>query len=96
MRLLLIEDNRRLADCLATALQNGGFAIDHVTTTTDADGALATAHYDSLLLDLGLPYADGLVLLGQQRRCQMTKPGTGAHGDRQLGGFGGRLRSGRR
>ena len=33
MRLLLIEDNQRLADYLGTALQNGGFAIDHVTTT---------------------------------------------------------------
>jgi len=28
MRLLLIEDNQRLADYLATALQNGGFAVD--------------------------------------------------------------------
>ena len=74
MRLLLIEDNRRLADCLATALQNGGFAIDHVTTTADADGALATLHYDALLLDLGLPDDDGLVWLGRQRRCRMTKP----------------------
>lgn len=74
MRLLLIEDNRRLADCLARALQNGGFAIDHVTTTADADDVLATIHYDALLLDLGLPYDDGLVWLGQQRRGQMAKP----------------------
>ena len=41
MRLLLIEDNQRLADYLATALQNGGFAVDHVSTTADAEGALA-------------------------------------------------------
>jgi DNA-binding response OmpR family regulator len=74
MRLLLIEDNHRLADYLATGLRNGGFAVDHVTTTADAEGALAGTHYDSLLLDLGLPDRDGLVWLGDQRRRQMTRP----------------------
>ena len=74
MRLLLIEDNLRLADYLSTALRNVGFAVDHVSTTADADGALATTHYDTLLLDLGLPDKDGLIWLGDQRRCQMTRP----------------------
>ena len=74
MRLLFIEDNQRLADYLGTALQNGGFAIDHVTTTVDAEGALTATHYDTILLDLGLPDMDGLVWLGQQRRQQMTRP----------------------
>jgi DNA-binding response OmpR family regulator len=74
MRLLLIEDNQRLADYLSTALRNGGFAVDHVSTTADADGALATTHYDTLLLDLGLPDKDGLIWLGDQRRCEMTRP----------------------
>jgi DNA-binding response OmpR family regulator len=74
MRLLLIEDNQRLADYLATALRNGGFAVDHVSTTADADGALATTKYDTLLLDLGLPDKDGLVWLSDQRRHQMTRP----------------------
>ena len=74
MRLLLIEDNQRLADYVATALQNGGFAVDHVSTTADADGAIATTHYDTLLLDLGLPDMDGLAWLGEQRRRQMTRP----------------------
>lgn len=74
MRLLLIEDNLRLADYLSTALRNGGFAVDHVSTTADAEGALATTRYDTLLLDLGLPDKDGLIWLGDQRRCQMTRP----------------------
>ena len=74
MRLLLIEDNQRLADYLGTALQNGGFAIDHVTTTVDAESALSATHYDTILLDLGLPDMDGLVWLGHQRRRQMTRP----------------------
>jgi hypothetical protein len=71
MRLLLIEDNRRLANRLATALQNGGFAVDHVTTTADPDSALAAIHYDALVLDLGSSNDDGLVWLGRQRHCQL-------------------------
>ena len=74
MRLLLIEDNLRLADYVSTALRNGGFAVDHVSTTADAEGALATTRYDTLLLDLGLPDKDGLIWLGDQRRSQMTRP----------------------
>ena len=65
MRLLLIEDNQRLADYLGTALQNGGFAIDHVTTTVDAESALSAIHYDTILLDLGLPYQPGSTLLAE-------------------------------
>ena len=74
MRLLLIEDNLRLADYLSIALRNGGFAVDNVSTTSDAEGALATTRYDTLLLDLGLPDKDGLIWLGDQRRSQMTRP----------------------
>jgi len=74
MRLLLIEDNQRLADYIGTALENAGFAVDQVGTTGDADGAIATTHYDTLLLDLGLPDMDGLIWLGHQRRRRMTRP----------------------
>ncbi len=74
MRLLLIEDNQRLADYLATALRNRGFAVDLVANTTDAESALAATLYDTLLLDLGLPDRDGLDWLVEQRRGQMTRP----------------------
>jgi DNA-binding response OmpR family regulator len=74
MRLLLIEDNQRLADYVATALRNGGFAVDVVGSTADAETALAATHYDTLLLDLGLPDRDGLDWLVEQRRQHMTRP----------------------
>ena len=92
----LIEDNQRLADYLGTALQNGGFAIDHVTTTVDAESALSAIHYDTILLDLGLPDMDGLVWLGHQRRRQMTRPVLVLTARDSLEDLVGRPQSGRR
>ena len=80
MRLLLIEDNQRLADYLSKALQNGGFAVDHVCTTADAEGALAATHYDTLLLDLGLPDRDGSGLAGRAASAPDDEAGACAHG----------------
>jgi two-component system response regulator QseB len=74
MRLLLIEDNQDLADYLTAALRDSGFAVDHVTTTAECNGALATTLYDLLLLDLGLPDKDGLVWLSDQRHRKRTTP----------------------
>lgn len=73
MRLLLIG-TQGLADYLTAALRDNGFAIDHVTTTGECNGALATIHYDVLLLDLGLPDNDGFVWLSNQRRGKRTTP----------------------
>jgi DNA-binding response OmpR family regulator len=74
MRLLLIEDNQRLVDYLAAALRDSGFAVDHVTTTAECNGALASIHYDVLLLDLGLPDNDAFAWLSNQRHRKRTTP----------------------
>ena len=67
MRLLLIEDNERLAGFVARALQGAGFAVDHCTTANDGEAALATVRYAVLVLDLGLPDDDGMNLLRRVR-----------------------------
>ncbi len=74
MRLLLIEDNERLAAYIATALQNAGFSVDRAVSAEEADGAVAATHYDTILLDLGLPDQDGLAWLRAQRARQMSRP----------------------
>jgi two-component system response regulator QseB len=74
MRLLLVEDNQRLAGYISIALRSKGFAVDHVSTTADGDAALAAMDYDALVLDLGLPDIDGLTWLTQLRRSQMNRP----------------------
>ncbi len=63
MRMLLVEDHPTLAEAVAHALGDAGFAVD---TARNASSALAmhqAANYDLVLLDLGLPDGDGLTLL---------------------------------
>ncbi len=68
MRLLLIEDNERLAEYVGTALRGHGFAVDPVHTAEDADLSLRSTSYDAAILDLGLPDADGMSLLAGLRK----------------------------
>ncbi|MDX2675374.1 response regulator transcription factor [Streptomyces sp. NY05-11A] len=58
MRLLLIEDDDRIAGPLVEGLGRYGFAVDRVRT--GADGLAADDSQDLVLLDLGLPDMDGL------------------------------------
>jgi two-component system, OmpR family, response regulator QseB len=67
VRLLIVEDNVRLARLLADALAGHGFAADIAPTLSDADDALAAADYDAVVLDLGLPDGDGVVWLATRR-----------------------------
>jgi two-component system response regulator TctD len=55
MRLLLAEDESALADWLVRALEQSGFVVDWVADGRLVRRALRAAHYDALILDLGLP-----------------------------------------
>jgi DNA-binding response OmpR family regulator len=73
MRVLLVEDDRMIAQGLQTALRQDGYAVDWMQDGTHADEALRTAKFDLVLLDLGLPGRDGLeVLQGLRRRGDAT------------------------
>jgi len=63
MRLLLVEDNARLAELIAGGLEREGFAVDRVATIADGLNALATTHFAAVVLDLGLPDGDGLSII---------------------------------
>jgi DNA-binding response OmpR family regulator len=67
MRLLLVEDNDRLAHFLAKGLGESGFTVDCVGLAEEAEAALATTRFDAVVLDLGLPDGDGLELLKRLR-----------------------------
>lgn len=63
MRLLLVEDNVRLADQVRAGLEREGFAVDSFGTVSDGEAAKASVPYDAAILDLGLPDGDGIDLL---------------------------------
>lgn len=74
MRLLLIEDNRRLALMVAQGLVRESFVVDHRDTLAAAGEALEAADYDLILLDIGMPDGDGLAFLKDQRRRKLQTP----------------------
>jgi DNA-binding response OmpR family regulator len=74
MRLLVVEDEARLADLVKRALEDAGFTVDAVATAVDAAGALALLAYDAAVLDLGLPDGDGLDVLRVARRDGRNLP----------------------
>lgn len=67
INVLLVEDDVRLADALAGALEAHGYEVDQVRTAGDA---LAASPADVVLLDLGLPDMDGIELCRLLREHQ--------------------------
>jgi two-component system response regulator TctD len=67
MRLLLIEDSEPLSDLVAKGLANSGFDADKAVTAAEARAALTTMRYAAIILDLGLPDADGMTVLRELR-----------------------------
>ncbi|MDP9796070.1 DNA-binding response OmpR family regulator [Catenuloplanes nepalensis] len=57
MRILLVEDDFRVAAAMISMLQRGGYRIEHAATVA---AALSAAPCDLVLLDLNLPDGDGV------------------------------------
>jgi DNA-binding response OmpR family regulator len=74
VRLLVVEDNPKLAGLIAKLLGDHAFAVDIAPTAGDARAALDAAGYDAVLLDLSLPDGDGTALLREIRRKGDTVP----------------------
>lgn len=69
MRILLAEDDEQLGESLTAALVLDGYATDWVRRGDDVSTTLASAIYDALVLDIGLPGKSGLEVLQQLRRA---------------------------
>ena len=78
MRLLLVEDDAMLGSALRVGLRQDGHAVDWVRSAGEADSAWlaagASAPFDAVVLDLGLPDGTGLGLLGRARGRGLTTP----------------------
>jgi two-component system OmpR family response regulator len=74
MRILIVEDERRLAEQLVTAVSEAGYATDCAHDGERADFLMQTERYDAAILDLGLPKIDGLSLLTRWRDAGIAIP----------------------
>lgn len=61
--ILVIEDERRIADLIARGLTGAGYAVDAIPDGADGLARSRSAHYVGVVLDLLLPDADGFELL---------------------------------
>jgi len=68
MRVLVVEDERRMARYICQALLDEGFAVDGVHDGRAALEMSETVEYDVVVLDLMLPGVDGLTLCSRLRK----------------------------
>jgi two-component system copper resistance phosphate regulon response regulator CusR len=74
MRLLLLEDDRRLASVLERALREAGWTVELAHDGVEGGHMLRHAPADAVVLDLGLPGRSGLDLLRELRAGGSTLP----------------------
>jgi two-component system OmpR family response regulator len=74
MRILVVEDEPRLAGHLADALHAAGYAVDVAGDGARADDLARSEAYDAVVLDRGLPGVDGLTMLGAWRSDGLSMP----------------------
>lgn len=74
MRILLLEDDKMIAEALSDMLHIAGFAVDCVTDGLAAERVLQPDIYDIALLDIGVPGQDGLCVLHHLRAKNSNLP----------------------
>jgi two-component system OmpR family response regulator len=74
MRILLVEDDRELADAVARALRAENFVVDLAFNGEDGQHSGDTESYDAVVLDLGLPKVNGVAVLKAWRTAGRALP----------------------
>jgi DNA-binding response OmpR family regulator len=74
MRLLLVDDDKRLAGAVRRGLMEEGYAVDHAADGAEARLFASTYHYDLIILDRMLPVVSGDQLLAEWRRLGLHVP----------------------
>ncbi|CAB4327264.1 response regulator transcription factor [Brucella sp. 6810] len=74
MRILVVEDDIRIASRICLLLEQAGYVADHVKDGETAWFQGDTEDYDLIILDLGLPRMDGITVLKKWRASGHTFP----------------------
>jgi two-component system copper resistance phosphate regulon response regulator CusR len=74
MRILVVEDEQRIADFLCRGLEGSGYAVDRAANGASALDLVHATEYDLIILDLMLPDMDGLKVLEKIRNRKAGPP----------------------
>jgi len=74
MRILLVEDDLKIASFISKGLKSAGFAVDHATNGEDGLFLALNEPYDAAIVDIMLPKLDGLTLIEKVRKDKINTP----------------------
>jgi len=74
MRILVVEDDKKIASFIRKGLEQSGYAVDHVSDGEDALEMAQTSSYDAAVVDIMLPKMDGLSFIEELRRQNISTP----------------------
>ncbi len=74
MKILLIEDDEKIASFIIKGLKEAGYAIDHCTDGKDGFSYALSFNYDVAIIDIMLPSMDGLTIIDELRSRGINLP----------------------
>lgn len=74
MRILVVEDDPKIASFIIKGLKQAGYAVDHAADGREGLHLALTEPYDAAVIDVMLPRLDGLSLIQEVRRQKVNVP----------------------
>jgi heavy metal response regulator len=74
MRILVVEDDSKIASFIVKGLRQAGYAVDHAADGQEGLHLALTEPYDAAVIDVMLPKLDGLSLIEEVRRQEVSVP----------------------
>jgi two-component system OmpR family response regulator len=74
MRVLVVEDDEKIASFIVNGLKQNGFAVDKAGDGEEALASCSSVSYDALVLDIMLPKLDGLAVIRRMRHDKSLVP----------------------
>jgi two-component system, OmpR family, response regulator len=74
MRILVVEDDSKIASFVVNGLRQAGYAVDHVADGDEGLNLATMTPYDAAVVDIMLPKKDGLSVIEEIRRRKISTP----------------------
>ena len=74
MRILVVEDDKKIASLVVKGMEQAGFAVDHAEDGEDGLDLALSEPYDAAIIDVMLPKLDGLTIIERMRQRKIITP----------------------